>query len=176
MRQPNEIFHPGELDAQRRFNGEKKWSKNSVTALNQMFKVAIDDETAYIIENQKYFFIATSSNNGECDCSFRGTEKNDSGKLLQSIIVIDPKTLVFPDYSGNKIYNSIGNIISNPNIGMLFIDFNTALRIRINGAARIIENKSAYIHVWAKALRYIEVKVKQVYFNCPKRIKESIEL
>ena len=176
MRQPNEIFHPGELEAQRRFNGRRKWSKNSVIGLNQMFKEAIDDETAYIIEGQKYFFIATSNNDGECDCSFRGTEEDDSGKLLQSVIVTNSKTLIFPDYSGNKIYNSLGNIIVNPNIGMLFIDFKTALRIRINGAAKIIEDKSAYIHVWPKALRYIEVKVKQVYFNCPKRIKESVNL
>jgi len=176
MRQPNEIFHPGELEAQRRFNGNKKWNNDSVIALNQMFKEAIDDETAYIIEGQKYFFIATSNKEGECDCSFRGTEEDDSGKLLQSVAVTDSKTIIFPDYSGNNIYNSLGNMIVNPHIGMLFIDFKTALRIRINGTTKIIEDKLAYSHVWPKALRYIEVKVEQVYFNCTKRIKESVNL
>ncbi len=176
MRELHEIFHRGELDAQIKFNKNKNWNADSVAGLNRMFKEAIDDETAYFIEGQKYFFIATSSANGECDCSFRGTEQDIDGNLLQSVLVKDPKTLIFPDYSGNNIYNSLGNIIVNPNIGILFIDFKSALRLRINGGAKIIIDKSPYRHIWPKSLRYVEISIQQVYFNCDKRIKESINL
>ncbi len=176
MRELHEIFHSGELEAQARFNKERTWNKRSIPALNQMFKQAIDDWTAYTIEGQKYFFIATSNNDGECDCSFRGTEEDSSGNLLQSVFVKSPKILIFPDYSGNNIYNSLGNMLSNPNIGMLFIDFKTAFRLRINGSAKIIDDSHTYQHIWPKSLRYIEVNVKQVYFNCPKRIIKSVNI
>ncbi len=176
MRELHEIFHSGELDAQAEFNKKMHWNNNSIAALNRMFKEAIDDSTAYFIEGQKFFFIATASTNGECDCSFRGTEQDVDGNLLQSVFIKDPKTLIFPDYSGNNIYNSFGNIIVNPNIGILFIDFKSALRLRVNGGVKIISDKNDYKYIWPKALRYIEVTVKQVYFNCPKRIKESVSL
>ncbi len=176
MRKLDEIFHAGELDAQVKFNANRNWNNSSIAGLNKMFKEAIDDETAYFIEGQKYFFIATSSVSGECDCSFRGTEQDADGDLLQSVYIKDPKTLIFPDYSGNNIYNSLGNIIDNPNVGVLFIDFKSALRLRVNGGAKIITDKNAYKYIWPKSLRYIEVDVKQVYFNCHKRIKESVKL
>ncbi len=174
MRALHDIFHSGELEAQDKFNKERNWTDRSLASLNHMFKEAIDDSTAYVIEGQKFFFIATSSKDGACDCSFRGTEEDDSGQLLQSVFVESPKKLIFPDYSGNHIYNSLGNMISNPNIGILFIDFKSAFRLRINGSAKIIDDSNTYHHIWPKALRYIEVNVEQVYFNCPKRIKESV--
>lgn len=176
MRELNELFHSGELDAQVKFNKNRNWNDGSISGLNKMFKEVIDDETAYFIEGQKYFFIATSSKNGECDCSFRGTEQDMDGNLFQSVFIKDPKTLIFPDYSGNNIYNSLGNIIVNPHIGILFIDFKSALRLRVNGSAEIITDKNLYSYIWPKSLRYIEVQVKQVYFNCQKRIKESVNL
>ena len=176
MRELQQIFHSGELKAQEKFNKKRNWNSQSIVGLNQMFKEAIDDETAYFIEGQKYFFISTSNSLGECDCSFRGTENDESGNLLQSVFVESPQKLIFPDYSGNHIYNSLGNILVNPNIGILFIDFNTALRLRVNGSAKIIESNINYKKIWPQSLRYIEVGVKQVYFNCPKRIKESVIL
>jgi len=174
MRELHEIFHSGELDAQSKFNKNRNWNEHSIAALNQMFKEAIDDGLAYVIEGQKYFFIATSNSEGECDCSFRGTESDNSGNLLQSVFVANPKKIIFPDYSGNHIYNSLGNIMVNPNIGLLFIDFKSALRLRVNGEAKIIENNMTYKKIWPKSLRYIEVNIKQVYFNCSKRITESV--
>lgn len=100
------------------------------------------------------FFIATSDKCGRCDCSFRGREWNISGKPYPLLKVIDPKTIVFPDYSGNMLYNSLGNILVNPNIGMLFVNFQSRSRARVNGAAEIIVNKDAYLKTWPLALLY----------------------
>ncbi len=173
MKRLSEFFHPGELEAQARFNEGKAWTERSAGAFERMFKSCIDDETAYFIEGQKYFFIATANARGECDCSFRGTEQGPGG-LLQAVLVRDPKTLVFPDYAGNNLYNSLGNIIDNPHIGLLFIDFKTALRLRVNGQARIIAGQGDYHALWPDSLRHIEVTVQQAYFNCRRRIKESV--
>ncbi len=170
----DELFHSGELIAQTRFNKRKVWNKSAIAGLNKMFKEAIDDETAYFIEGQKYFFLSTADNHGECDCSFRGIEGTEPKQQPQSAFVQNPKKLIFPDYAGNNLYNSLGNIIVNPHVGLLFIDFHSALRLRINGGAKIIEDKNSYSSIWPKALRYIEVDVKQVYYNCSKRIKESV--
>lgn len=174
MRTLDDIFHPGELKAQEMFNDDTAWRERSVAALDRMFKQTIDDETAYFIEGQKFFFISTANKQGECDCSFRGTEPDATGNMLPSALVVDSRSLVFPDYAGNRIYNSLGNMLENPNIGILFIDFKTATRLRVNGRASIIYDKNAYIELWPKALRYIKVDVRQVYFNCQKRIIDSV--
>jgi len=86
----------------------------------------------------------------------------------------NPKTVVFPDYSGNRMYNSLGNILVNPHIGMLFLSFPAALRLRVNGKAQIIEDQNAYKHKWSTARRYIRVTVEQVFWNCSRRIPKSV--
>lgn len=169
-RKITEIFHSGELEAQKRFNKNSKWTERAVNAVNHLYKEAIDEDTAFFIESQKFFFISTSDENGNCDCSFRGSEDTPSGESQPAVIVIDSKTLVFPDYSGNKMYNSLGNIISNPKVGILFISFASASRIRVNGKAEIIEDQEVYNQFWSTSRRYIRVSVEQVFNNCAKRI------
>jgi predicted pyridoxine 5'-phosphate oxidase superfamily flavin-nucleotide-binding protein len=84
--------------------------------------------------------------------------------------VLDAKTLVFPDFSGNKLYNSLGNILVNPHIGLLFVDFQNRSRARVNGAAAIIEDRHVYEAIWPTAQRYVKVEVQQAYPNCKARI------
>lgn len=173
-RKLEEIFHPGEIEAQERYNGKTQRSERSVAAASAMYKQTIDEKTAFFIENLPFFFIATSDNDGNCDCSFRGSEQDQTGKQQLSVFVEDTRTVLFPDYSGNRKYNSLGNILQNPHIGLLFIDFPNATRLRINGMAEIIEDKSRYQLQWPTALRYIRVAVEQVFWNCSKRIPETV--
>jgi predicted pyridoxine 5'-phosphate oxidase superfamily flavin-nucleotide-binding protein len=116
------------------------------------------------------FFIATANDRGECDCSFRGREFNAAGQPYPLLKVLDAKTLVFPDFSGNKLYNSLGNILVNPHIGMLFVDFQNRSRARVNGAAEIIEDRLTHGDIWPMAQRYVQVTVQQAYPNCKARI------
>lgn len=173
-RKLTDIFHSGELHAQSRYNPGTGWSDRAVTAVDHMYKQAIDDDTAFFVEARQFFFIATADDKGNCDCSFRGTEQDETGKQQPAVFVEDPKTVVFPDYSGNKMYNSLGNILVNPHIGMLFLDFQTASRLRVNGRAEIIENQTTYKHKWCTAKRYVRVTVEQVFWNCSKRIPKSV--
>ena len=173
-RKITEIFHRGELDAQKMFNRKTEWTERSIAAANILYRETIDEDKAFFIEGRDFFFIATSDTDGNCDCSFRGTEEDDSGVRQPAVVVIDHKTLVFPDYSGNKMYNSLGNILVNPNIGMIFIDFPTALRLRVNGHAEIIKDKDMYKDKWSTAKRFVKVTVNQVFWNCKKRIPKSV--
>lgn len=166
-REVDELLHEGEREAQRRFGVKGFWNVHN---LNAMFHETIPSGLAQFIENLPFFFIATANTSGECDCSFRGREHNVSGRPYPLVKVIDEKTLVFPDYRGNKLFNSLGNIIENGHIGMLFIDFQSRTRARINGLAEIIENQTAHSDIWPFAQRYVKVTAEQVYGNCKARI------
>lgn len=166
-REVDELLHEGEKEAQRRFGVEGFWNIHN---LNAMFHETIPPNLAAFIEGLPFFFIATANTKGECDCSFRGREHDASGRPYPLVKVIDNKTLIFPDYRGNKLYNSLGNIIVNGHIGILFIDFQSRTRARVNGLAEIIEGPTAYSDIWPLAQRHIKVTAEQVYGNCKARI------
>ncbi|WP_189941750.1 pyridoxamine 5'-phosphate oxidase family protein [Sulfuriferula thiophila] len=160
-------LHAGELAAQQRFGAGGIWDAHR---LSNMFHEDIPPSLAEFIENLPFFFIATSNTTGECDCSFRGREYDVAGQPYPLVKTLDSRTLVFPDYRGNKLYNSLGNIIVNGHIGMLFIDFQSRRRVRLNGRAEILEAQTAYADVWPLAQRYVRVTTEQVYGNCKSRI------
>jgi len=162
----HDVFHPGELEAHRRFGVKDYWDHHTPGFIRDR----IPEGWALFLEEQPFFFMATANLKGECDCSFRGREFNASGQAYPLLKVLDPKTLVFPDFSGNKLYNSLGNILDNPHIGMLFVDFQNRTRARVNGRATILEDKAAYAHIWPQALRYVKVEVTQAYPNCKARV------
>lgn len=105
--------------------------------------------------------------------SFRGIDQNS--RTISAAIVMDRMTLLFPDYQGNKLFNSLGNILVNPHIGMLFIDLVNARRLRVNGRAEIVEQPSdLYMEIWPSAVRLVKVTAQQVYANCQRNIHRSI--
>lgn len=172
LKEVRELLHIGEQEAQRRFGVEGlDWDARK---LDSMFHETISPERAAFFESLPFFFIATANARGECDCSFRGREHDALGKPSALLRVLDEKTLVFPDYHGNKLYNSLGNIIVNEHIGMLFIDFHAQRRMRLNGYATIIDDPSTYADIWPNAPRYIRVTAQQVYGNCRSRIPRML--
>ena len=118
------------------------------------------------IEACDFFFLATSNAKGECDCSFRGGEPG-------FVQVIDPETLMFPDYPGNGLYQSLGNVLENPHLGMLFIDFEKAQRLRINGTA-CLSTDASILTRFPGATSVVIVKVSEVYTNCSRRIPKLV--
>lgn len=161
------FLHEGEIEAQRRFHGGATWE---AAQLGAMIRDTLSPTWTGFLESQPFFFMATANQCGECDCSFRGREFDASGQPYPLLKVLDTQTLVFPDYSGNKLYNSLGNILVNPHVGLLFVDFQQRARARINGSARIVEDRATYSNIWPLALRYILVEIQQAYPNCKARI------
>jgi len=86
------------------------------------------------ILKQEMVFIATADSKGECDCSFRAGKRG-------FVRVLNEKTLIYPEYRGNGVMASLGNILENPHIGMTFIDFfENTIGLHVNGKAKIVEN------------------------------------
>ena len=100
---------------------------------NQMLD-HLNAEMRAFIAQQEMVFIATADAHGECDCSFR------TG-LPGFIHVLDAKTLIYPEYRGNGVLASLGNIVENPHIGLFFVDFfQSTVGLHINGTAHPLEN------------------------------------
>lgn len=161
------LGHAGELEMRERFPSRYHWD---ATNLPRMLSPFISTSLARFIEAQPIFFIATASADGHCDASFRGREYDASGNPLPAVRVIDERRLIFPDYPGNGLYNSLGNILSNPHIGMLFVDFECRRRARVNGVATITGADEGIRKVWPLAQAAVLVTVEQAYGNCPARI------
>src|SRR3990172_9394870 len=94
-----------------------------------MHDVFTENDRAFM-EASSMFFLATADAEGRPDCSYKGG-------LPGFVKVIDDETLAFPDYDGNGMFRSMGNLLANPNVGMLFIDFEHQSRMRVTGTAAI---------------------------------------
>ena len=86
------------------------------------------------VTKQEMMFVGTADRHGEADTSFRAG-------LAGFIRVLDDKTLAYPEYRGNGVMSSLGNIFENPHVGLLFLDFTEGkIGLHVNGRARIVEN------------------------------------
>lgn len=117
----------------------------------------LSESVTRFIQSLDFFFIATSNRLGECDSSYRG-----KGKGVPVVKVLDNKTIIFPHYMGNGTFRSLGNILENPHIGMLFIDFKTGLRMRVNGDAEISDNPD-WLAMFPNSIETVKVTVQEVY-------------
>ncbi len=90
----------------------------------------IDEDDRAFIEARDMFFLATADEEGRPQSSYKGGEPG-------FVRVLDEHTIAFPSYDGNGMYLSAGNVLVNPNVGLLFIDFEGRKRLRLNGIATI---------------------------------------
>ncbi|MCB9989810.1 MAG: pyridoxamine 5'-phosphate oxidase family protein [Rhodospirillales bacterium] len=158
-REKDAFFHQGELQAQSRFGDPSIWNEKR---RGKLLWREIPAEFHARLESAPFFFLATSDAQGRCDCSFKG-----GGEGL--IKIISETKLAFPDFGGNGAFMSIGNILLNPHVGLLFIDFSDGARLRINGRASVHED-GEIIALFEKAERVVAVDVEQVVPNCAKHI------
>jgi predicted pyridoxine 5'-phosphate oxidase superfamily flavin-nucleotide-binding protein len=124
----------------------------------------IDEKDRAFIEHRDMFFLATADAEGRPQCSYKG---GDPGFVK----VLDATTLAFPNYDGNGMYLSMGNLLANPEVGMLFIDFtgNPPRRLRINGTASIDEC-DPLVDLWDQPQFVVRVQAREVFPNCPRYI------
>jgi len=134
------------------------------------------------IATQEMAFISTSDKKGGCDCSFRAGPAG-------FITVLDSKTIIYPEYRGNGVMASVGNISENPNISILFIDFlKSTVGLHVNGKAQVLKNESAAKELYESGLSadndnnirdinsankimcYIQLEVEEAYIHCSKHI------
>lgn len=120
-----------------------------------------DDDRAFIAR-APMCFVATADAEGHPDCSYKGG-------LPGFVHVLDARTLAIPDYDGNGMYRSWGNLLVNPRVGLLFIDFEQQKRMRVNGTASISAD-DPLIGDFPGAVFLIRVAAERIFPACPRYI------
>ena len=114
------------------------------------------------IEARDMFFIATTDADGHPTCSYKG---GDPGFVR----VVDERTLAFPNYDGNGMYLTMGNLLANPHVGLLFLDFEGRRRLRLEGTASIADDDPLAAED-PEAQFVVRIRAERVYPNCPRYI------
>lgn len=147
---------------------------------NQMIDY-LNEEMIKFIKRMQFLFISTSDKDGNCDSSFKAGQAG-------FVYVIDSKTLMYPEYRGNGVMASLGNIVENPHAGLLFIDFlEDQIGLHVNGTAKIIENDQLHNIIEQneiddlnqlhenKAERWVVIEVDEAYIHCSKHIPHFVD-
>jgi uncharacterized protein len=155
------LYHDGNRALQDEFGSrpladrlEEKLTRSEFTA---------DDKT--YIESCIYFFVATADEQGRPDCSFKGGAPG-------FVRITGPSELAFPDYDGNGMFKSLGNLSVNPHVGLLFIAMHDKpKRLRVNGEARISRD-DALLKDIPGAQMIVRVTARAIFPNCPRPIPQ----
>jgi predicted pyridoxine 5'-phosphate oxidase superfamily flavin-nucleotide-binding protein len=130
---------------------------------SRLRRSAFTDEDAAFIASLRFFFLATATADGRPDCSFKG---GDPGFVR----VLAPDLLAFPDYDGNGMFKSLGNIRANPHVGLLFIAMDERpRRLRVNGTARVVLD-DPLLPEFEGAQALVRVTPVDIFPNCPRNI------
>ncbi len=156
----SDFYHEGARELQDRFETHRLADNLGSRRVRPVFR----EEDREFIERMDMFFLATADAQGQPQCNYRG---GDPGFVR----VLDEHTLAFPNYDGNGMYLSMGNLLVNPQVGMLFIDFLAERpgRLRVDGVASIDEDDEL-MDSFLGAQFIVRVTARHVFPNCPRYI------
>ena len=153
------MYHQGNRALQDQFESRRIADRLE----EKLTRIAFTDDDKSFIESAVYFFIATADAEGRPDCSFKGG-------MAGFVRVTGPSELAFPDYDGNGMFKSLGNLAVNPSIGMLFIALHDKpRRLRVNGTA-IASGDDPLLAQTVGAQLIVRVTAKAIFPNCPRYI------
>jgi predicted pyridoxine 5'-phosphate oxidase superfamily flavin-nucleotide-binding protein len=153
------LYHEGN----RRLQDEFDSRRISDRLEHKLTRTAFSADDRTFIENASYFFLATADAQGRPDCSFKGG-------MPGFVRVTGPSELAFPDYDGNGMFKSLGNLLVNSNVGMLFIAMHgKAQRLRVNGVASV-RRDDPLLASTAGAQLIVRVTARAIFPNCPRYI------
>lgn len=152
------LFHEGNRRLQDQFE-----SRRIADKLESFTRTAFSDDDKSFIESALYFFIATADAEGRPDCSFKGGTPG-------FVRITGACELAFPDYDGNGMFKSLGNLLVNPNVGLLFIALHDKpRRLRVNGTATVSRDDPLLAHA-VGAQMIVRVRARAIFPNCPRYI------
>ena len=150
-------YHHGHRRLQDEFE-----SRKIADRLDDFARTAFTEDDKAFIEACPFFLIATADGQGRPDCSHKGG-------LPGFVQVSAPNEISFPDYDGNGMFKSLGNIVVNPNVGLLFIDFQKPRRLRVNGTVSFSRNDPLLARTVGAQL-IVRVTARAIFPNCPRYI------
>src|SRR5882762_6394873 len=153
-------YHAGMRELQDHFD-----SRRLADRLHErLSRTAFADEDRAFIEASSLFFLATADAQGQPDCSYKGG-------LPGFVRIVDERTLAFPDYNGNGMYRSLGNVLVNQSVALLFIDFEHPQRLRVLGEATL-HDTDPLLAEFAGAQLIVRVRATRIFPNCPRYVHE----
>ena len=140
-------YHEGQRALQDRFDTRRLADRLEQVSYHQAFS----DSDRTMIESAPFFMLATVDGEGRPDVSYKGG-------VPGFVRCVGDRALEFPTYDGNGQFRSLGNILVNPNVSLLFIDFESPNRLRIQGRADLGDDLT------------VHVDIDQIWPNCPRYI------
>ncbi|MEU6580082.1 pyridoxamine 5'-phosphate oxidase family protein [Nocardia sp. NPDC046763] len=162
----------GERELQERYGTEERAQRFYADQVRDRLNTHMID----FIRRMDMAFIATADKHGECDSSFRAGKPS-------FLHVIDDHTVAYPEYRGNGVMASLGNILENPHVGILMIDFvHDLIGLHLNGTARIVDDalmRRCVPDLPAETRgripeRWVVVDVEEAYIHCRKHIPHLV--
>lgn len=150
-------YHDGNRQLQEKFDTSRLAER-----VGELTHDIISPHDKAFIERMDMFFLATVDADGNPNCSYKGGEPG-------FVHVVDEKTIAFPNYDGNGMYLSMGNVLTTGRVGMLFIDFEHQHRMRLNGDATI-HYDDPLMADYPEAQFIVRVRAREVFPNCPRYI------
>ena len=153
------MYHDGMRELQDRAGSRALADRLDETLRRESFNEA---DKAFV-EASPFFFLATADADGQPDCSFKGG-------LPGFARILSPQLLVFPDYDGNGMFRSLGNLQVNPRVGLLFMKIGEKPgRLRINGTAELAF-EDPLLEGMAGAQWLVKITPTDIFPNCPRYI------
>ncbi len=128
----------------------------------------ITEDEKQFISSRDMFFLSTVDPEGMPTVSYKGGG-------IGFVKVLDESTFVFPDFDGNGMFYSVGNIDGQGKVGLLFIDFETPHRVRVQGTAKLVRDH-ALMAEYSGAKCLIMVTVTKIWVNCPRYVHKYKKL
>jgi len=152
------FYSPAQRQLQAKFASEALASR-----LEELIvQTELDESAQTFVQGADYFFLSTVSDSGFPTVSYKG---GDPGFVK----IVSSTQMAFPCYDGNGMYYSMGNIAAQAKVGLLFIDFETPNRLRIEGTATLSEEPTLLAQ-WPETALACVVEVTNTWINCPRYI------
>lgn len=154
----SQLYGPRHRELQDRFDTRRLADGHE----RRIVRREITPEHRAFIESRDMFWLATIDHHGRPTVSYKG---GDPGFVR----VLDRKTIAFPSYDGNGMFYSMGNLIGNSNVGLLFINFEQPHRLRVQGVATVHED-DPLLADYGEAQMIVRVSVSEIFRNCPRYV------
>ena len=161
------LYGKGQRTFQERFGTQKLADRIEDIAVRDEF----DNESSAFIESRDFFFLSTIDENNRPTVSYKGGD-------IGLVKILDEKTAIFPSYNGNGMFLSMGNILNNAEIGLLFMCFEKPHRIRVQCKAELLDDEK-FKNFFPGSELVVKCTLHELWQNCPryihryKRIKQS---
>ena len=156
------MYHQGSRDLQARFGSDRLADR----LLEKTHRTEFTATDKALVESCGFFFLATADGDAQPDCSFKGGAPG-------FVQIPAPDLLIYPDYDGNGMFKSLGNIRINAKVGLLFIAMGEKpKRLRVNGIAELSFDDPRLADFPGGQL-LVRITPTHIFPNCPRYIPHT---